>query len=405
LTSIGVGSGTGSTGNTKATEPQTTSTTSTTTPDPEDKVWEELEKLSGAELKKRYTELAKQFPYLLLGGKPGDETDPDEEPPLEPMPVPTEGRVKDWGADTEADNWVAVKMRDDPNLWKVVDKAGKNVADNFTKEETAKYFIEYYQKTNTIPTDNPGTKPPVPDTPPPDEPDTTQPPPTESKGFPIPSGFTTIGEISTAFKFWGRTETNYASGGAGPSLRWDNTELPNALNILTGYEYQIGPEHGKRGDDNIGLKIRAANHNDANGGWYIPYVDWHADGSPAEAGCGKEIPHPSTSHVKFNIDGKDAKVANIKDGKKHGLLCAVFNDAAGVPTIMMWHSQTPNGNISSYEYIGKSKDTGNIKPGVPFTAIGTKGKKSQQLQIRIDEIPNAKIMNAFAVEIRPPANT
>jgi hypothetical protein len=45
-----------------------------------------------------------------------------------------------------------------------------------------------------------------------------------------------------------------------------------------------------------------------------------------------------------------------------------------------------------------------MKPGPQFIQIGEQGKKTQQLQIRIDEIPNAKIMNAFAVEVRPPAN-
>ena len=60
--------------------------------------------------------------------------------------------------------------------------------------------------------------------------------------------------------------------------------------------------------------------------------------------------------------------------------------------------------FEDYVYMGMSRDTGNMSPGPVLTKIGMKGAKLQRLQIRMDEVPDAKIRNAFAVEIEPPKN-
>lgn len=379
--------------------------------DPElQKIWDELDKVTGDDLRKRYAEFAKKYPQQLGGGKFLDEIDqqPEAEKPLE---VPKEGRVKEWGANTDPSKWKVISMKRPKDKFKVVDENDKNVADQFTSKENAEYFIKYYIETHAVPTDNPGTKPDVPAEPEkpekpeekPEEPEPEKPEkPTEKYAFPVPAGFEAIGEFSTAFKHWGRHETNYASGGAGPSERWDNTELPDTLNVLAGYEFKIGPEHGERGSDNVDLKMRSNSHNNKSGGWRISFIEWEEDGSSGGAGVGSEYPHPTTSHLKFNVQGEDAKVDNIKDGQWHGFLTCCYNDKQGVPTINLWYNATATGKAEDYTLLGISKDTGNMKPGPVADKIDIKGGKPQSLQIRMDEVPNATIRNAFAVECKGP---
>ena len=106
---------------------------------------------------------------------------------------------------------------------------------------------------------------PAPESPPPG----TVPP----SGLPIPTNFKTKGEaVIQKFVHWGRHETNYASGGSGPSERWDLKVMPKTLNVLAGYEVNLGEKKGKRGDDNFDMKFRGSNHSDSNCGWYIPSI-------------------------------------------------------------------------------------------------------------------------------------
>ena len=78
-----------------------------------------------------------------------DVPNPDPEPNPNPTPdKPTEGVIKPggWGANiTDKAAWKVVNMKNNPALFKVVDAAGKNVATDFTKKETAENFIAYFQ--------------------------------------------------------------------------------------------------------------------------------------------------------------------------------------------------------------------------------------------------------------------
>jgi hypothetical protein len=98
--------------------------------------------------------------------------DPEPSPRPEPNPSdptkPVEGTVKEggWGANLSDKNaWHVVNMRDFPEQFKVVDAAGKNVATNFTKKETAEGFIAYFKVNpfppvdTTNPTPEPGPEP------------------------------------------------------------------------------------------------------------------------------------------------------------------------------------------------------------------------------------------------------
>jgi hypothetical protein len=231
-------------------------------------------------------------------------------------------------------------------------------------------------------------------------PESPPPGPVDPTGLPIPTGFKTKGEaLIQKFVHWGRHETNYASGGSGPSERWDNKSLPKTLNVLAGYEVNLGEKKGKRGEDNFDMKFRGANHSDSNCGWYIPSIEWGGTGK-----IGKECPHPDTEHLDIQEVEKD-NVGNMKGDFWVGYMACCFNDTKGVPTMMLWAKPKGKDNsntFADYIYMGKSKDTGNMKPGKPLTKIGMKGSTDQSLQIRMDEVPDAKIRNAWAIEIEPP---
>jgi hypothetical protein len=378
--------------------------------DPElQKIWDELDKVTGDDLRKRYAEFAKKYPQQLGGGKFLDEIDqqPEAEKPLE---VPKEGRVKEWGANTDPSKWKIISMKRPKDKFKIVDENDKNVADQFTTKENAEYFIKYYIETHAVPTDNPGTKPDVPEPQKPEkpeekpeEPEPEKPEkPTEKYAFPVPEGYEVVGEFSTGFKHWGRHETNYASGGSGPSERWDNKDLPDALNVLGGYEFNLGTEHGERGSDNVDFKMRSDSHNNKSGGWLIPYIEWEEDGtSEGGAGIGKEYPHPTTSHLQFNIEGKDAKVKNMLDGQWHGFLTTCYNNKEGIPTVHLWYNEKATGKMEDYVLLGTSQDNV-MKPGPAAKEIDIKGGNPQSLQIRMDEVPKGQIRNAFACEIKAP---
>lgn len=233
----------------------------------------------------------------------------------------------------------------------------------------------------TDPNNPPPTQPPPPTPPPP-------PPPTQPGEFPIPPGFVRVGNYDTNWDFWNRFETGYASGGSGPSLRWDNDFA--RLNMCAGYEFKIGPRHGVRGDDAIDIKFPRCEEPNGERGVYIPFLEWKVDGSNTTGGVGSEWPHPDTSHLDYNTDDPNPNIGNIKDGNWHGYLAACYNNSAGNVVIKQWYNPTASGNIADYIYVGSSIDVdGDIAPApkLPYSAQNNSGG-THGLQIRIDEIPS-----------------
>ena len=96
-----------------------------------------------------------------------DVPNPDPEP--QDPTKPTEGFIKPggWNANlTDKAAWKVVNMKNPPEQFKVVDAAGKNVATNFTKKETAENFVAYFQTHDFPPQDGPVDPPPGPVDPP-----------------------------------------------------------------------------------------------------------------------------------------------------------------------------------------------------------------------------------------------
>ena len=75
----------------------------------------------------------------------------DKPEPQPPVLKPAEGSyvIKEggWGAIENPNTWKVVNMRDYPELFKIVDAPGKNVATNFTTEAIAQQYINYFKST------------------------------------------------------------------------------------------------------------------------------------------------------------------------------------------------------------------------------------------------------------------
>jgi hypothetical protein len=237
-----------------------------------------------------------------------------------------------------------------------------------------------------------------------------EPSPENQDQYPIPLGFTRIGEFSDGsdWEFWGRYTTNYASGGSGPSQRWDNEKM-NKLNMVAGYEFKIGPDHGARGNDEISLKFPRCVEPGGERGIYDPNILWYEDGRDSVGRAGKEIPHPTTWLGSLNTDNPRPQIGSIKDGQWHGFLAVVYNDPSNnnAVTMQLWYNPTASGNMQDYVYLGKSVDTAEkrISPGpvLAYDCDPTTGG-THPMQIRIDEIPQdqLEVRNMFAAEVIPP---
>jgi len=219
----------------------------------------------------------------------GDVPVPDPEPtPVDPA-KPTEGTVKPggWNADLVNKNaWNVVNMRDFPEQFKVVDAAGKNVATNFTKEETAKGFIAYFLTHEFPPTNAPDV-----------------PPGTGGGGgtgdgpYPQKAGSQTLQSTQR-----GPTTRHYASGKPD-----DETIEKNVKDIpFRNYQFIVETtikemEH----DDNISLKF-GGQHTTGNGWW-----DTGVGIYDGQTCLGTEPDHPET-HLCLV---KGPKIGDIRNKK------------------------------------------------------------------------------------------
>jgi hypothetical protein len=245
-----------------------------------------------------------------------------------------------------------------------------------------------------------------------------KPPTIEDQQYPIPAGFTRASNFSLGsdWKFWGKYTTNYASGGEGPSERWDNAKM-NKLDMVAGFDFKIGPDfdyktgtiQGNPLDGVVALKFPRCVSVGGERGDYIPHIDWKVDDGNSIGMAGKEWPHPVTSQLKFNTDNPMPQIGDIKDGKWHSFLAAVYNDPKNndAVTIQLWYNPTASGNLQDYIYLGKSIDTptNRMEPGpiLPYDCQITTGG-THPMQIRIDAIPENELFvrNMYAAEVIPP---
>jgi hypothetical protein len=321
-------------------------------------------------------------------------TDPGPLPPgaCGPDPDPNDEHVREggWGGDMASPElWESVPMKDDPSLYKVVDKAGKNIAHKFATEAEADKYIAYHKCIKEggdpdEPEEPPGPAPgpgpgPVPPGPPPG------PAPTGDTPYPIKG---TPMTTSTTKGQRGPTERHYASG------KPDDWTIERNVKPIPFKNYQfvvfvkMGPiEH----DDNISVKF--GGHHMGKKGWYDCGISFGPDANSQSQSClGTEPKHPSTKlcivkGTKFgSVLGKNTGVAGvyftdenkielwIKEEGKQWVKAAEGTNVGGLkPTP---GSQEAQLRIDGFNYSGKKDETDPAKlvaGGAPeiFSAIVT----------------------------------
>lgn len=212
-------------------------------------------------------------------------------PQPEPEPtLPDDGRTQNKGASKDATTWKIVHMRNDPNLFKIVDSANINVADQFHSQANAQQYIDYYIWKQ-------GENPPPPPPPPPPQ------PPSETP-YPI------IGEPMASTQR-GPTIRHYASGKPD-----DKTIEKNVKNIkFDNYQFvTYVTMNSIQHDDTISHKLGGTH---MGSGWFDHGVSF-GDGK-GQTCLGTEKKHPSTQSCV--IEGPE--VGEIL-GKKVGIATTYF---------------------------------------------------------------------------------
>lgn len=303
-------------------------------------------------------------------------TNPPPEEDCGPNPDPNNEHIAHggWGGDMGSpETWDAVPMKDDPTKWKVVDKAGKNIAHQFATEAEAEDYIKYHQCIKEG-----GDTDPTPPPPPPPGPGPSPPPaggaatPYPIKGTPMQAGQR------------GPTERHYASG------KPDDWTIEKNVKGIPFAQYQwvtyttMGPiEH----DDNISVKF-GGTHMGA-GGWWDCGISFES----GQSCLGIEPKHPST------------KLCIVK-GKKYGSL---LNKKVGVAGVVFkatgkielwidmgngWEKACEGTNVG-----GLNPTKGNQEAQLRIDGFNYSGKKDEQDMAKIVAAGGPNIHSAIVTEI------
>lgn len=229
----------------------------------------------------------------------------DKETPVPPIVKPEEGVIKPggWGAADNPNTWKVTKMRDFPDLFKVVDLAQKNVITNFSTEAIAQQYIDYH-KSKWEEEDDPQAGEPSAEEKPPEP---TEPKPAEGQDGP----YKALGkELPCSQR--GPTVRHYASGADDDKTIEKNCKGIKARNhqFIT-YVTIKSIEH----DDTMSQKIGGRHMNE---GWFVASIEFES----GLCGIGLEKKHPSTSHN----DVKGPKIGSILN-KKIGMASVYFADS------------------------------------------------------------------------------
>jgi hypothetical protein len=266
----------------------------------------------------------------------------------------------------------------------------------------------------------------------------------DARERPIPNGFKRLDLSSDSedFEHWGKYTTSYSSSGfIGTSQRWDNSKM-EALNMVAGFQFKIGPDAVPIWKDIPGLLQPRRIYDRSNPsvllyfprarqvpipmrGSYIleitSFVSMTDDPGdhpipPSEGRANKEIPHPKYAGIKPLVnedtprDPAPPNIGIIRDGKWHGFLAAVYNDLqTGWPMMKLWYNHRATHNMADYIYLGSCPDSPD-KPmgrGSPLThdVVGVEDIfiGAHPLRIRIDGIrrDQLEIRDMYAVAVAP----
>lgn len=209
------------------------------------------------------------------------------DPPVGPDPGADSGYVKPggWGGNPDPNTWVVTSMKDHPEMFKVVDDKGKNIATNFKTKEGAQAYIDKAKTGAACPPGqhfDPATQVCVPN----------PPPPTGNKDqFGILKICADKAGGETNIKFVGEEMTrHYASGKPSEESYEYTAEMSSPAHNSdveqTFYEKING---FKSSPDTISDKATGPPHKDGAKSWVI--AEFATDGS-SKTTYETETPHP-----------------------------------------------------------------------------------------------------------------
>ena len=288
-----------------------------------------------------------------------------------PDPDPNDEHIREggWGGDMAgAALWDAVPMKDDPSLWKVVDKAGKNIAHRFASEAEADRYIAYQRcvqeggDPDLGPSPEPGPGPAL-----------------QQGATPYPIKGTPMQSSQR-----GPTERHYASG------KPDDWTIERNVKNIPYRNYQwvtyttMGPiEH----DDNISVKF--GGHHMGKKGWYDCGISFNE----GQSCLGIEPKHPSTKLCVV----KGPKYGSVLN-KKVGVAGVYFTDEN---KIELWIDIGQGWNKAAEGVgIGELKPTpGNQEAQLRIDGFDYKGRKNEEDQAEIVRNDGPNIHTAIVTEI------
>ncbi len=304
----------------------------------------------------------------------------------EVKPIPSEGFVKEggWGGDKNPHKWKIVNMKDRPVLFKIIDEAGKNVATDFTTNQTAQYYIDYHKYVWQGETEPEGPGPG------PEEPEPEPKPEEPQEGASITKDFVQV-PVQVLGEFDYDVREDWRDGGA----RF-NMKGPNSTSLVT-VGYFIAD---KDGGDEVSSKVLMGRHtgepgepDSYMGGGYDLGISVNGKKPRMRA----ENPHPKyTDTLTSPVVAKDG-LSFV--GKWRGMMTIVTQEKEGVR--IEWfqdqgdnETKPANSWIKLYEYfdtgqIAKIKKAGFEGKLFPIRDLKhTKG--TNQTVWRIDETPGLK---------------
>lgn len=259
---------------------------------------------------------------------------PEEEPtdPCEGITLPTDGggpKPGGWGANNDATKWVAVQMKNNPNLWKVVDENGVNVAHNFTSQTSAQQYIDYYKCEQSKP---------IPECPEGEVWDPVQ-KKCVTKVEPQPGSSTTKDGVTVPFKVKGEWKYNFSKNARDGGARYNGPAAGTSF-VMVGYFT------GTSGSDDVSAKLLGGRHTDSapyDGCCYDPSVS--VDSGRVRMRC--ECPHPTYSR---NLDLDFTQQGVSIHNRWVGFMAVALQEIEGV-RIQIWQDQGDNSNAPANQWV------------------------------------------------------
>lgn len=276
-----------------------------------------------------------------------------------------------WGGNPKADRWEPRVMRDDPNLWKVVDEDGTNIAHRFGTESDARAYIKYHQCIQQVEPCEPQSCPPG------QHWDASQ-----CKCVPDSGGGGQDGDIHLKYKPLGNgVGYSFKSGNKG---RYQlKADLPSKWNNILQVGYFKIDETDKMSEEISGKNL-GSNHNDEHAKEASCFIQ--GIGYDGTVNSQYEEPHPQNHSLPYIV------VTNKPYGN------SIIKKWVGLQNTIQWDSTDGRYYLETWVDIEADKIDTEGKPGnkwVLFWKANTNvfkgnnsGNEDPKSYWRLDDIPD-----------------